>query len=83
MSDTDNFHCVYLLVSSNKRFANQTYIGYTRDPLRRLRQHNGELVAGAKRTSRKRPWRLVSVLYGCAGWAPRATTRANIEWRTC
>ena len=59
------FHCVYLLTSCDPKCPDWSYIGYTTDPLRRLRQHNGELVNGAKRTSRKgRPWRLVLCVSG-------------------
>lgn len=32
------------------------YVGSTTDVLRRLRQHNGEIVGGGKYTSQHRPW---------------------------
>lgn len=33
------------------------YVGCTTDPIRRLRQHNGEIVGGGKYTSKHRPWK--------------------------
>jgi predicted GIY-YIG superfamily endonuclease len=47
---------VYLLKSE---VSNRTYVGYTINISRRLLQHNGKLVGGAKKTSTKRPWRVV------------------------
>lgn len=53
---------IYLLVNSRGR----TYIGATTDPARRLRQHNGELVGGARATKGKGPWKQKAVLSGFA-----------------
>mmetsp|Transcript_26858 Transcript_26858/g.55733 ORF Transcript_26858/g.55733 Transcript_26858/m.55733 type:complete len:351 (-) Transcript_26858:116-1168(-) len=56
------FYGCYLLQSlSNNR---RTYIGFTMDPSRRLRQHNGEITAGANRTKRWRPWQMILCVWG-------------------
>jgi len=52
---------VYLLKST---VSNRTYIGYTVNIKKRLRQHNGKLSGGAKRTRRGRPWKLVLFVSG-------------------
>ena len=46
-----NNYLVYLLVNTVN---NCTYIGCTNNSIRRLRQHNGELVGGAKYTTMKK-----------------------------
>jgi len=54
----------YLLRSKSPAHPYVTYIGFTVNPNRRLRQHNGELSAGARRTHKCRPWEFVCVLHG-------------------
>ncbi|CAD7698534.1 unnamed protein product [Ostreobium quekettii] len=58
------FYGCYLLSSLNPRARGRTYIGFTVNPQRRLRQHNGEIAAGAHTTKRCRPWEMVLVIYG-------------------
>ena len=54
--------CVCYILRST--VANKVYIGFTTDFAHRIRQHNGEIVGGAKRTERFRPWIPVSVIQG-------------------
>ncbi|CAC9494366.1 conserved hypothetical protein [Leishmania infantum JPCM5] len=71
------FHCVYLLTSLDPQCEGDFYIGYTVNPLRRLRQHNGELVNGARRTSRRgRPWTIVC----CVSGFPDDRAALKFEW---
>ena len=67
-------HVCYLLCSETN---GRTYIGYTLDPTRRLRQHNGEIKGGAKKTTRSRPWRMVCVV----GGFPDQGAALRFEWR--
>ena len=46
-----NDYIIYILFNNSNTC---TYVGMTNNPTRRLRQHNGELVGGAKYTTAKR-----------------------------
>jgi putative endonuclease len=46
-----NNYIIYLLYNTENTC---TYVGITNNPTRRLRQHNGELVGGAKYTKAKK-----------------------------
>ncbi|KAF3790333.1 Structure-specific endonuclease subunit [Nymphaea thermarum] len=59
-----DFFACYLLCSLSPRFKGHTYIGFTVNPRRRIRQHNGEITSGAWRTKRKRPWEMVLCIFG-------------------
>lgn len=73
---------VYLLINENGR----TYIGATTNYERRLRQHNKELVGGARSTSNHGPWKMVRILAGfrtkseAYRWEKLLKVRARTEW---
>ena len=48
LSPNKFFGC-YLLTSLAPKFLLHTYIGFTVNPQRRIRQHNGEISNGAKK----------------------------------
>ncbi|XP_062188767.1 structure-specific endonuclease subunit slx1-like [Phragmites australis] len=58
------FFCCYLLRSLCPRSKGRTYIGFTVNPRRRLRQHNGEIRSGAWKTRRGRPWEMLLCIHG-------------------
>ncbi len=64
----------YLLESAG----NKTYIGATIDPDHRLRQHNGELVGGAKAT-KGRKWQRVLYVGGFPSW--KAALQFEWAWK--
>ncbi|CAN6171446.1 unnamed protein product [Urochloa humidicola] len=70
------FFCCYLLRSLCPRSKSRTYIGFTVNPRRRIRQHNGEIASGAWKTRRGRPWEMVLCIYGF----PSNVAALQFEW---
>eukprot|EP00871_Galdieria_phlegrea_P004348 jgi/Galph1/4914/GphlegSOOS_G3555.1 len=77
-SEKDFYACYLLRSLSDNRFAkNRTYIGFTTNPKRRLRQHNGDLkCGGAWRTKACRPWQMVLLVHGFRN----KTEALQFEW---
>lgn len=67
-------HSCYIIKSS---ISNRYYIGYTVDFDRRIRQHNGLLVGGAKRTHKGRPWNPICIIKGFYD----SHSALRFEWR--
>jgi len=65
---------VYCIFSTTSR---KTYVGASVNVNRRLRQHNGELVGGAKATHWGRPWIRLCHVQGF----PNERTALQFEWK--
>jgi predicted GIY-YIG superfamily endonuclease len=59
---TDKTHYCYIIKNKDVT-KNNTYCGYTVNPQRRLKQHNGELKGGAKATHGK-SWEFMIIIKG-------------------
>lgn len=77
---TDNrgpWYC-YILRNKNPKYSHLTYNGSTNNPKRRLRQHNEEIVGGARYThGRGGGWEIYALLSGF----PDHKNALSCEWR--
>lgn len=76
VKDKSKYYC-YLIRSTNPAFSNSTYNGSTNNLIRRLRQHNGEIVGGAKATRGKGPWTYIAIWEGFSSHKEAL----SCEWR--
>ncbi|XP_042381275.1 structure-specific endonuclease subunit SLX1-like [Zingiber officinale] len=76
LEEGKRFFACYLLASLCPRHKSRTYIGFTVNPRRRIRQHNGEIRCGATRTKRGRPWEMTLCIYGF----PSNVSALQFEW---
>jgi predicted GIY-YIG superfamily endonuclease len=81
MSDEKQNYC-YILYN---RCSNKTYVGYTNNPKRRIRQHNGELSGGARYTTSAianspvvNPWDFAVIITTSDAFEKR--TALSLEW---
>ena len=56
--------CKYFVYLLKSEVSNRFYVGYTKNVRQRLRKHNGEIVGGAKKTRKHRPWKIVMYISG-------------------
>lgn len=75
-NNKNKYYC-YIIRSTNPDFSNYTYNGSTNDLVRRLRQHNGEIVGGAKATKGKGPWVYIGIWDGFSSHKEAL----SCEWR--
>jgi len=75
--NTQSKYYCYIIKSTNPNFFNSTYNGSTNNLIRRLRQHNGEIVGGAKATRGKGPWKYISIWEGFSSHKEAL----SCEWR--
>lgn len=74
----NKYYC-YILKNSHEPHKNRTYNGFTNNPKRRIRQHNGEIKGGAKytRSFGNSTWEIYALITGF-------TSKSNAlqcEWR--
>ncbi len=72
----ESWYC-YIIKSTDPNHPNISYNGSTNNIIRRLRQHNGELMGGAIRTRKGRPWEIYAIIKGL----PNHINSLQLEWK--
>jgi predicted GIY-YIG superfamily endonuclease len=75
-AENNNKWTVYILISGDK---GRTYVGVCLDMSKRLAQHNGEIVGGAKSTRAGRPWQVYRKIEGIGSRSEAQTLEAQIK----
>lgn len=70
----------YVSAGNKNRRPRGWYVGFSVDPVHRLRQHNGEIAGGAEETEHARPWEMVACVTADPSWFNYTNARA-LEWR--
>jgi len=66
----------YILESSNNIYSNRTYVGFTNNIKKRIKQHNGIIAGGAKATIVMRPNNYYCIITGF----PNKRVALRCEW---
>lgn len=70
----------YVYILESKENPRHSYIGYTVNMERRIRQHNGDLkTGGAKRTRAHRPWHIAAMITADPVWFDKIAAQ-QLEW---
>lgn len=72
----DKPHFCYVLQQVDKSKKLRNYIGYTVNPKRRIRQHNG-LISGGARFTKNKSWEYL-MIFSCPTW--NSTRGLQVEW---
>lgn len=75
-SKSDKKWTVYILISKDD---SRTYVGVCLEMVKRLAQHNGEIMGGAKSTRAGRPWRVLKKMENIGSRSEAQVLEAQIK----
>ncbi|MDG1405883.1 MAG: GIY-YIG nuclease family protein [Planctomycetota bacterium] len=75
-SKSDKKWTVYILISADD---SRTYVGVCLEMAKRLAQHNGEIIGGAKSTRAGRPWRVMKKIENIGSRSDAQALEAQIK----